>query len=445
MGDVLMENQLQSRLVKEGIGFIVILFVDIAGRTYMMEIMAEDLEHAYHGGIGFDGSSGGGFRPVNNSDLALKASASDLRIYQIDPNDPPRGIVIADVIDPQTGEPIQNAPRYILKRALAKLKEELDSRTGVLISSEVEFILLAKQNSTYHYIGEGEYCAPPPLDEGFKLREHLSKALSGMGVKVGKNHHEVSPGKHEINLDHTDALTMADILVITKYVIRNLAAQNDLIATFMPKPFHGEFGLGMHTHLSLVNEQTGDNLFFDSRGKYGLSETALHFLGGLLTHAPALAAVTNPSVNSYKRIVPGWEAPVNISWGKSNRSTLIRVPTSTPNATHIEYRPTEGTCNFYLAYSAMLYAGVDGIKNKIMPPEPIEESVYAMDERTRQRLGIRHLPGTLQEALQELEKDAVIKDSIAPVYDQFLELKTKEWEEYCHIVHPWEREKYLYL
>jgi glutamine synthetase len=241
-----------------------------------------------------------------------------------------------------------------------------------------------------------------------------------------------------------DALRMADTLYLVKFIVKLMASRKELIASFMPKPFHGQYGAGLHTHSTLIDDKKRNNLFNDPNGSHGLSKTGLSFIAGVLAHAKALAAVTNPSVNSYKRLVPGWEAPVYISWARYNRSTLIRVPPGRQMKTRVEYRPTDGSCNFYTAFAGILASGLDGIKRKTMPPDPVEEDVYAMEETERARKGIATLPANLGEALCEFSRDKCLQEALGHEFCQkFFELKNEEWRDFSVAVHEWERKKYL--
>jgi glutamine synthetase len=237
---------------------------------------------------------------------------------------------------------------------------------------------------------------------------------------------------------------MADTIYLIKFLLKLTAAKRGLIASFMPKPFQGQYGCGLHTHVSLTDDKKAKNLFYDPKRSNGLSEVALNFIAGLLAHAKSLAALTNPSVNSYKRLVPGWEAPVYISWAKYNRSVLVRVPPGRQMRTRLEYRPTDGSCNFYVAFAGILAAGLDGVKRKIELPEPVEEDIYEMDAKQRDKRGIGLLPGNLGEALAELSKDKVLQDALGHAfYEKFVEIKTREWRDFNTTVHEWERKKYL--
>lgn len=265
-----------------------------------------------------------------------------------------------------------------------------------------------------------------------------------MNILIEKHHHEVPPGKYELNLAYSDAVKMADTIYLVKFLVKLMANKRGLIASFMPKPFHGQYGAGLHTHVSLIDDKKKQNLFYEPEGNYALSKPALHFIAGILTHAKSLAALTNPSVNSYKRLVPGWEAPVYISWAKYNRSVLVRVPPGQGMRTRLEYRPTDGSCNFYIAFAGILSAGLDGIKRKIEPPEPVEEDIYKMSGEERAKRGIEVLPANLGDALKEFSNNKYLQNILGAKFcEKFLEIKNKEWKEFCVTVHEWERKKYL--
>ncbi|MEM2960097.1 MAG: glutamine synthetase, partial [Candidatus Bathyarchaeia archaeon] len=353
-----------------------------------------------------------------------------------------RGGVLCNIYYPRLKKPFEGDSRLILENAIKQLKEEIGENVDFFVGIELEFALLKEEGGKLEFYGKGRYFSPPPVDYGYEIREALRTALEKIGARISKNHHEVPPAKHEINIEYEQAIRMADLVIISKLLTKMLAAEKQLIATFMPKPFFGSYGVGMHTHMSIMNTETGENLFYDS-SKRDLSDMALYFIGGILRHAKALAAITNPSVNSYKRLVPGWEAPVYLSWSLYNRSALIRIPSSPPQAIHLEYRPTDGSCNPYLALAAILRAGLDGISNKIHPPAPIDENIYELNPQERRKRGIDNLPSNLGEALEELEKDIVVKDAITPIYDKYIDIKWREWHEYNIMVHDWEREKYV--
>jgi len=290
---------------------------------------------------------------------------------------------------------------------------------------------------------QGSYLATLPTDRAHELRDDICYAFEQMGINVEKHHHEGLRGKHEIDIKHDKAIQMADKVQFTKMVIRALARNRGLIATFMPKPFNVPGGAGWHTHMSLVSEKEGKNLFYSAEGTYGLSDLALSFIAGVLKHAKALTAISNSNINSYKRLVPGFQAPIYVSWAKNNRSTLIRIPPSTPKGTRFEYRASDGLCNYYLFFASLIYAGLDGISKGMLPPAPTNLDVYALSEKEKKDLNIEVLPKNFGEALEELKKDEVIREAIAPLTKRFLRVKGEEWDEYSTRVHEWERKKYL--
>ncbi|MHA1970209.1 MAG: glutamine synthetase family protein, partial [Candidatus Hodarchaeales archaeon] len=266
--------------------------------------------------------------------------------------------VICDIFHPESDKPFELDPRYILKKVCKDVNQTLGPSVVGVTSSEIEFFLFKKQeDGQIRLIDEAGYLATPPADQGADLRLEMSDNFRKMGVSIEKHHHEVPHGKSEFNLPYSDAIRMADTIYLVKFIIKLMASKRGLIASFMPKPFHGEYGAGLHTHINLRDIEKNSNLFSDPKGASGLSKMALNFMAGILSHAKALAAITNPSVNSYKRLVPGWEAPVYISWANFNRSTLIRIPPGKNKAARLEYRPTDGSCNFYLAYAGLISAG----------------------------------------------------------------------------------------
>jgi glutamine synthetase len=336
-------------------------------------------------------------------------------------------------------------PRFILKKVMGESRQFLGSSVEYNTCSEIEFFLFKKDEAgNVRRYDEGGYLASPPADLGIDLRLEITENLRSVGIVVEKHHHEVPPGKYELNLQYADALRMADTIYLVKWIVKMTAAQRGLVASFMPKPFHDGYGAGLHTHISLIDKSESRNLFYDPKGSYGVSKTALNFIAGVLAHARALSALTNPSVNSYKRLVPGWEAPVYLSWARYNRSVLIRVPPGKEMRARLEYRPTDGSCNFYLAFAGILAAGMDGVRRKSEPPDPVEENIYQMDEKERASRRIEVLPGNLGEALAELARDKYLQKSLGEeFYDKFHQLKTREWKEFNTTVHEWERKKYL--
>ncbi|MGB9905085.1 MAG: type I glutamate--ammonia ligase, partial [Desulfotomaculales bacterium] len=340
------------------------------------------------------------------------------------------------------GEPFAGDPRYVLKRAIGRAKE-----MGYVmnVGPEMEFFL-------FHVDGEGRpttvthdragYFDLTPVDLGEDARRDMVLTLEELGFEVEASHHEVAPGQHEIDFKYAEALSAADRIVTFRFVVRTIAQRHGLHATFMPKPILGIPGSGMHLNMSLNRD--GTNAFYDPGASLQLSGTCLHFIGGIMKHIRAIAAVTNPTVNSYKRLVSGYEAPVYIAWSQRNRSPLIRVPAKRGQSTRIELRNPDPSCNPYLALAVCLQAGLEGIAKKISPPPPCDRNIYEMSPEEREELGIGRLPESLAEALDELAKDALVRDALGPhVLSRFLEAKRIEWERYRIQVHPWELEEYL--
>ncbi|MEM4488956.1 MAG: type I glutamate--ammonia ligase [Desulfurococcaceae archaeon] len=426
--------------LKQNIRFVNILFTNLSGRLLVVQIPIDEFEDATKYGVGFDGSSAK-FTEVEKSDLLLRPDPNTLRIARW--AKPPMAIAIGEIYE--GGAPSELDPRNVLKSAISELKKTLGEGVEYLTSPEIEFWLLKPTPSgDVELHDRGTYFTAPPEDLGYEIRLEIASALKSMDIYPEKIHHEVPPAKHEIDFKYADAITTADNVLIYKYTVRTIASYYGLIASFMPKPFYGTYGAGMHTHQSLYDSNRGVNLFYGD--KQSLSDTAFYYIGGLVKFAKEITAITNPTVNSYKRLVPGWEAPVYITWARYNRSALIRVPmTTNPRKVRIEYRATDGTCNPYIAFAAMLAAGLEGIKNRIEPPEPLEENVYRMSEEERKAKGIEVLPSSLKEALDVFEKSDLAKRTLGErAFRKFLELKREEWREYSLIVTPWERQKYLY-
>lgn len=436
--------EISKAIQKENVKEIALQFADISGTLHSLWIPSNLLSKTAEEGIHTDGSSVD-MVDISQSDLKL---VPDLETFTVLPSGlfPQRvARAVCDMFEPESNRRFELDPRFILKKVMDDSKKSLGASVVYNACSEMEYFVFKKgEDGGIRLIDEAGYLASPPADVGAELRLEITENLRNIGIVVEKHHHEVPPGKSELNLVYTNALRMADTIYLVKFLVKMLAAKRELIASFMPKPFHSGYGCGLHTHVSLVDNERNRNLFYDPKGSYGLSKTALSFTAGLLAHAKALAAITNPSVNSYKRLVPGWEAPVYLSWAKYNRSTLIRVPPGKEMRTRLEYRPTDGSCNFYVAFAGILAAGLDGIKRKIELPEPVEEDIYEMSEEERAEKGIEVLPGNLGDALREFSKDKCLRDALGHAFcDKFLELKSKEWKDFNCTVHEWERKKYL--
>ncbi len=424
--------------------FIQLVFVDINGIPKGMEIPITRYEEAIEEGIAFDGSSIAGFQGIEDSDLLFKADPSTYAEV------PWEGIARVYGYIYKDGKPYGADPRGVLKRALEMLEKE---GFNAYIGPEPEFYIL-KKNGTWelHIPDIGGYFDLVALDKAREVRREIALYMPAFGLIPEVLHHEVGKAQHEIDFRYDEALKTADNIVSFKYIVKAVAEMRGLHATFMPKPLYGYPGNGMHLHISLWKD--GENVFI---GEDGLSETALHFMAGILKHAKALTALTNPTVNSYKRLVPGYEAPVYISWGYKNRSTLIRVPAFSGNGARIEYRCPDPSANPYLAIAAVLIAGLDGIKRKLEPEAYVETNVYEMSEEERNKAGIETLPGSLGEALEELRRDKIIKEALAGAYENFIAYKEREWSEYVAYIESrelpletkkvteWELERYFYI
>lgn len=421
--------------------FLRLQFTDILGVIKNVEIPSSQFRKALQGDIMFDGSSIEGFVRVEESDMLL---APDLTTFQIFPwGDPSArvGRVICDVNRPD-GTPFEGDPRLALKRQVARAAD-----LGFVMNAgmEAEFFLFkpaadGRPATDTHDVGG--YFDLAPMDLGEDARRAIVDALEQMGFEVEAAHHEVAHGQHEIDFRYADALRTADNIATFRFVVKQVARQFGLIASFMPKPVFGQNGSGMHTHQSLF--AAGQNAFWDPQREWALSLTALHYIGGLLKHARALCAVTNPLVNSYKRLVPGFEAPTHVAWSMRNRSPMIRVPERRGMGTRLELRSPDPSANPYLALTAMLAAGLDGVETRADWREPVNTNIWELSFRERRRLRVDDLPQNLNEACDELEKSDVMRDALGEhITEQFLAAKRAEWREYNQQVSAWELERYL--
>ncbi|KAA0256711.1 type I glutamate--ammonia ligase [Acidobacteria bacterium ACD] len=430
---------------KEGVRFLRLQFTDILGIIKNVEVPRSQFEKALDGQIQFDGSSIEGFVRIEESDMGLVPDLSTFRIY---PWSHPNGKVarlVCDVIEPD-GKPFAGCPRQTLKRQKAKAAE---LGFTLMTGPEAEFFLFrrsAEGDPVVDTHDSGGYFDLTPVDRGEDARRDIVVALEAMGFEVEAAHHEVAPGQHEIDFKYGDAVHTADNVTTFKLVVKKVALDHGLHATFMPKPIFGVNGSGMHVHQSLLTGEGAGakNAFFDPNAKFQLSETAMFYIGGILKHAKAIAAVTNPLVNSYKRLVPGYEAPVNVAWSERNRSPMVRIPARRGMGTRCEVRMPDPACNPYLAFTVMLAAGLDGIKNRIDAGEPVNENIFEMSEREKKRRKIDQLPANLSEALDCLEKDDVVKNALGEhILANFVQAKRAEWATYISRVHPWEIDEYL--
>jgi len=426
----------------ENIEFVELWFSDILGFLKSMTITPKEVEKAFTEGIGFDGSSVEGFVRIEESDTIAFPDPDTFAILPWTTAGFRAARMFSDIYLPE-GRPFEGDPRYVLKKNLAAASE---LGFTLNVGPELEFFYFKGPESP-ETLDRGGYFDLTPRDEAIGLRQETVVALESMGIPVEFAHHEVAPSQHEIDLRYNNALVMADAVMTCKFVIKEIAYRNGVYATFMPKPLAEENGSGMHTHLSLFKD--GRNAFFDETKDGGLSDIARGFIAGLLVHASEFTAVTNQWVNSYKRLTPGYEAPVYITWARRNRSDMIRVPMYKPGkeeATRIELRSPDPSCNPYLAFSVILAAGLKGIQERYELPEPVEENVYEMSAEERKRRGIETLPGSLIEAIQELEKSELVREALGEhVFQHYVENKKVEWERYRKTVTSYEIENYLPL
>jgi glutamine synthetase len=421
--------------------FIRLWFTDILGFLKSFAITVEELEGALEEGMGFDGSSIEGFCRIDESDMM---ALPDPETFQLLPWRPTEHHTVArmfcDIMRPE-GTPFEGDPRYVLKRNLQRAAE---LGYTYYVGPELEYFYFKDKHGT-EPLDEGGYFDMVPLDVATDLRRDTVLTLEAMGIGVEYSHHEVAASQHEIDMRYTDALTMADNVMTYRLVVKQIAISRGVHATFMPKPVFGINGSGMHTHQSLFKD--GHNAFFDANGRYSLSDTAKCYIAGLLKHAPEFTSVTNQLVNSYKRLVPGYEAPVYLSWARRNRADLIRVPGYKPgkeNATRVELRSPDPACNPYLAFAVMLAAGLEGIEKGYECPEPVEENVYVMSAEERQHRGIDTLPSSLYDAVQLTAKSDVVRKALGDhVFNAFIQNKLIEWDAYRTQVTEYELKRYL--
>jgi glutamine synthetase len=440
-------QRLISEAKRQQVRFVNLEFTDVVGIVKSVTIPVEQFPDCLAHGKWFDGSAIESFARIAESDMYLRP---DLSTFAVIPWSAPNDVtarIICDVLTP-AGERYQGDPRAVLRRALREAEQQGFS---YVVAPELEFFLLQRADGKP---------APLPHDQGSyydlstdlaaSVRREMVQALQAMGPRIETSHHEVAAGQHELDFEPAEALASADAIMTARYALKAIAQQHDLYATFLPKPFFGINGSGMHIHQQLLRLEDGANAFADPTDReYGLSPLARHFLAGQLAHARSMTAILAPLVNSYKRLVPGYEAPVMISWARVNREALLRVPRVNPDQTQntrVELRSPDPSCNPYLALAVMLKAGLDGITNQLSLPAPVEESLYMLDETARLRRHVALLPATLGEALEDLRRDGLVREALGEhIADRFLEAKTIEWDEYRKQVHAWELERYLEL
>ena len=430
------------KMAKEhDVKFVRLWFTDILGMLKNFAITVEELENALEDGMGFDGSSIDGFARIDESDMVAMPDPDTFCLLPWRPKDHRSvGRMFCDILRPG-GEPFEGDPRYVLK---TNLKRAAGMGFTYYVGPELEYFYFRDSQST-EMLDQGGYFDMTPLDMATDMRRETVLTLEEMGIGVEYSHHEVATSQHEIDMRYTDALTMADNVMTYRLVVKQIAMQNGVYATFMPKPVFGINGSGMHVHQSLF--KGGTNAFFDPDDEYHLSKTAKCFIAGLLRHAPEITAVTNQWVNSYKRLVPGYEAPVYLSWARRNRSDLVRVPEYKPGkekSTRIEFRSPDPACNPYLAFSVMLAAGLEGVEKGYEVPDPVEENVYEMSVGERYRKGIATLPANLWDAIQLTKDSEVVRKALGDhAFNAFLDNKRIEWDAYRVQVTPYELDRYL--
>jgi glutamine synthetase len=435
------QEQMLKIIQEKNVEFLRLQFTDISGIVKNVAIPATQMGKALKSGISFDGSSIEGFARIQESDMVLRPDLSTFSLLPWRSKDGSNEArLICDVHLPN-GKPFEGDPRYVLSKQL-EIAKEMGFKMNV--GPELEFFLFEKQNggsaTTPH--DYGGYFDLGPVDLAEDVRREIVRALTQMGFTIEASHHEVARGQHEIDFVYDDALKNADKVVTFKYVTKTIAMQEGLRATFMPKPIYGASGTGMHANISLFRGL--ENAFFDPDTDMNISDLARFFVGGLIEHACAITAIANPLINSYKRLVSGFEAPVYITWSGPNRSSLIRIPAGRGLSTRLEFRSPDPTCNPYLTFAVILAAGLDGIKRGIDPGEPVDLNVYHLTALERESMDIKTLPANLKEALDYLEADKVIRVALGEhVYENIMRLGLSEWEAYNTFVHPWEIERYI--
>jgi glutamine synthetase len=423
------------------VDFLRLQFSDVTGVNKNVEVPRSQFEKAIEGEVMFDGSSIEGFVRIEESDMLL---VPDLDTFKIMPYEDEGGRVarlICDIHVPD-GSPFPGCPRLALKRQIERAKK---MGFEMMAGCEAEFFIFhldGNGDPTLQTHDTGGYFDLAPVDKAEPIRRLIIEDLVHMGFEVEAGHHEVAVGQHEVDFRYAGALETADNIATFRFVVRNVAYRNGFLATFMPKPIFGQNGSGMHTHQSLF--KNGKNAFHDERATWEISKVGLSYIAGLLEHARGFCAITNPLVNSYKRLVPGYEAPTNVAWSMRNRSPLVRIPERRGHGTRCELRMPDPAANSYLALAVMLAAGLDGVERKLTPPDPVNKNIFTMSEREKRRHKISELPRDLHEALDNLAKDTVIRDALGDhIFEWFTEAKRTEWHDYSAQVHQWEIERYL--
>ncbi|MEN3014596.1 MAG: type I glutamate--ammonia ligase [bacterium] len=431
-------------IVKElNVRSIRMMFVDILGIPKGVQIPVSQTKKMLEGEILFDGSSIQGFVRIEESDMKLVPDINTFIVADLKGHN--EAFVICDVYYPN-GKRFEGDPRYILQKVMEKAQK---MGYTPMVGVEAEFFLFPMSDSNGYsltpvleHTDSGGYFDMLHLDAAEQVKLDILNKLEEFGFEVEALHHEVAPSQHEIDFKYSDALTTADRLLLFKLIVKTIALKHKLHATFLPKPIKGINGSGLHMHQSLFKGEV--NAFYDPEGKMGISTVMLNYIGGIFKHVKGFTAVTNPLVNSYKRLVPGYEAPVYISWGEHNRSPLIRIPAKRGNSTRIELRSPDPSCNPYLAFAVIINSGLDGIVNNYQPPKPVDINVYELDENTMKKYKIESLPSNLCEAIVEMQKDNLVKETLGEhIYTNYINAKLKEWKEYSTEITPWEIQKYL--
>jgi glutamine synthetase len=439
--DVEDRKQVLKRIQDEGVEFLLLWFTDLEGHLKSFAVTPAEIEEALNDGMGFDGSSITGFNAIEESDMVAIPDPATFQLMPWREGETKVGRMIADIVTPD-GQPYEGDSRYVLRRALERMKEMGFETFNV--GPELEYFLFRDDRGT-ETLDEGGYFAMTTLDAATELRQETVRALESMGIPIEYVHHEVGPSQHEIDMRFAPALDMADHTLTYRLIVKEIAKKAGYHATFMPKPIFGENGSGMHTHQSLFSD--GRNAFFDADDRWHLSEAGKAFIAGQLRHAREIAAVFAQWVNSYKRLVPGYEAPVYAAWSQRNRSALIRIPVYKPGseqATRAEIRCPDPACNPYLTFACLLHAGLEGIEQGYELPEPMETNLYHLTAEQRRERGITSLPETLGEAIDELAQSDLARKALGRhIFDRYIELKRKEWDEYRVQLTEWELERYL--
>lgn len=441
-GKSLSKEEIKHIIEANNVAFIRLQFVDMNGNVKNLAVPSSQIDKVFNNECMLDGSSIQGFRSIETSDMFFFPDLSTFSILPWRKNGETNVARIICDIHNADGTPFEGCPRCNLKRVI---KEAKDMGYVMNVGPEVEFFLFKLDEDgqpTTKFSDSANYYDVGPEDKGEDIRANMVRTLQSMGFEIEASHHEAAKGQHEIDFKYDEALVAADDVATLKYAIKSVAAKHNLYASFMPKPVCGINGSGMHCNISLFKD--GQNVFADPDAEYGLSEEAMYTIGSLLNNVRDFTAITNPLVNSYKRLVPGYEAPVYLAWSLANRSALIRVPAKRGKATRVELRSPDPSCNPYLTFAVMLTAAIEGIKNKTVPAAPIEENIYDMSSKERKDAGIVALPGSLNEALYAMKKSELVKKALGEhIFNEFMNSKLKEWDDYRTNVSQWEVDRYL--